>query len=64
MNEKLVEFTNQLTVQDVEFIIRVWKDRISIYNPNTREQDIVDDVWMNGTAVELGIPKTEPTNGL
>lgn len=57
MNEKLINLTNELTLEDVRFILLVWKDRISIYNPNTREQDIVEDVWLNGTAIELGIPE-------
>ena len=59
-NDELVKFTNELTLSDLEFIFRVWKDRISIWNPNTKNQDVVDDVWINGTAVELGIPQETP----
>jgi len=58
-NDHLVEFTNQLTLKDLQFILLVWKDRISIWNPNTRRQDTVDDIWINGTAVEIGIPQEE-----
>lgn len=54
-NEKLIQFTNELSLTDLEFILRVWKDRISIWNPNTRHQDEIEDIWINGTAVELGI---------
>jgi len=60
VNDELVDLTNQLSLEDLQFILLVWKDRISIYNPNTREQDTVDGVWLNGTAVELGIAKEEP----
>jgi len=56
-NEKFIKQVNDLTLEQVEFIIRVWQDRITIWNPNTRHQDIVDDIWINGTAVELGIPE-------
>lgn len=58
-NEKFIKQVNELTLEQVEFILRVWIDRISIWNPNTRRQDTVDDIWINGTAVELGIAEDE-----
>lgn len=60
-NEKLIEMMTDLSLKDVEFILNVWKDRISIWNPNTRDEHTVEDVWINGTFVELGIPKETHT---
>lgn len=61
-NEKLIQFTNELSLTDLEFILRVWQDRISIWNPNTRQQDEIHDIWINGTAVELGIRAQQPND--
>jgi len=62
-NEKFIKQVNDLKLDQVEFILRVWKDRISIWNPNTRSQDVIDDIWLNGTAIELGIPEQKTTAG-
>ncbi len=58
-NEVFIKQVNDLTLQQVEFILNVWKDRISIWNPNTRSQDVIDEIWLNGTAIELGIPEEQ-----
>ena len=58
-NDVFIKQVNDLTLQQVEFILRVWKDRITIWNPNTRSQEVVDDIWLNGTAIELGIPEEQ-----
>ena len=60
-DEKFIKQVNDLKLEQVEFILRVWKDRLSIWNPNTRHQDSVDDIWLNGTAIELGIPEEKNT---
>lgn len=63
-NETFIKQVNDLDLHQVEFILRVWKDRITIWNPNIKSQDVIDDIWLNGTAIELGISEQPPTAGL
>lgn len=60
-NETFIKQVNELDLQQVEFILRVWKDRITIWNPNIKSQDVIDDIWLNGTAIELGISEQQNT---
>ena len=63
-NETFIKQVNDLDLHQVEFILRVWKDRITIWNPNIRSQDVIDDIWLNGTAIELGISEQKPAKSL
>ena len=59
MNEKLIQLVNQLTLADIEFLLNVWKSRLSVYHRQTNTCYDVDDIYRNGCCVEMAIEEVK-----
>ena len=59
--DNITDLTNQLSLNDVELILRVFSDRISIFNHDTRKSYDGNEfnTCFNGPSIQINAPSSE-----
>ena len=65
--DNITDLTNQLSLNDVELILRVFSDRISIFNHDTRKSSASVSIYdgnefntcFNGPSIQINAPSSE-----
>ena len=57
----IVDLANQLTLNDVELLLRIFSDRISVYNHDTGQayDGREFDFCFNGPSIQINAPSSE-----
>ena len=58
--DNLAELSNQLSLNDVETLLFIFSNRVSIYDTSSRVSSEIDTVCMNGASIQINLVRDDP----